>query len=125
MKNKVVIITGASSGIGKACAWHFAKNGSKVVLAARNIKILKEIGEEMISNRYEILTVKSDVSVESDCKDLISKTISKFNRIDVLINNAGHTLNIKNPYCSSKDWSRILNLNFLSCSFFCCKELIL
>ena len=43
MKNKVVVITGASSGIGKACAWHFAKNGSKVVLAARSIKSLKNI----------------------------------------------------------------------------------
>ena len=48
MKNKVVIVTGASSGIGKACAWYFAKNGSKVVLASRNIHELQLIYKEMI-----------------------------------------------------------------------------
>ena len=59
MKNKVVVITGASSGIGKACAWHFAKNGSKVVLAARSNDKLKVIGEEMMSAGYEVHTVQA------------------------------------------------------------------
>ena len=66
MKNKVVVISGASSGIGKACAWHFAKNGSKVVLAARSNDKLKVIGEEMMSAGYEVLTVQADVSIEED-----------------------------------------------------------
>ena len=121
MKNKVIVITGASSGIGKACAWHFAKNGSKVVLAARNIKILKEIGEEMISNRYEILTVKSDVSVESDCKDLISKTISKFNRIDVLINNAGISMRAILDEMDLSVIKKVMDINFYG-TVFCTKN---
>ena len=70
MKNKVVVISGASSGIGKACAWHFAKNGSKVVLAARSEEKLKAIGKEMMIAGYEILTVRADVSNEEDIRRL-------------------------------------------------------
>ena len=60
MKNKVVVISGASSGIGKACAWHFAKNGSKVVLAARSDDKLKVISDEMTSAGYDVLAVQAD-----------------------------------------------------------------
>ena len=61
MKNKVVVITGSSSGIGKACAWHFAKNGSKVVLVARSDDKLKEIGDEMMLAGFKVLTIKAEI----------------------------------------------------------------
>ena len=89
MKNKVVVITGASSGIGKACAEYFARKGSKVVLAARNLEKLRAVAQELKDKNYEIHYFQADVSIESDCQALIQESISKYQKIDVLINNAG------------------------------------
>ncbi len=68
MKDKVVIITGASSGIGLATAREFARIGAKVVLAARRVDLLKDIENELKSNGYEAVSFYADVTVESDCK---------------------------------------------------------
>ncbi len=88
MKDKVIIITGASSGIGKACAEVFAKAGSKVVISARQQdKLLKTVVE--LEKYSEVLSVTADVSKEEDCKRLIEEAVKRFGRIDVLINNAG------------------------------------
>ncbi len=87
MQNKVIIITGASSGIGKALAMECAGKGARVVLAARNPEKLNEIGTLLGTAEY--LLVPTDVSKEEDCRNLVSKTIEKFGRIDVMINNAG------------------------------------
>lgn len=87
MQNKVVVITGASSGIGKALAEEYGSKGFNLVLAARRINLLTEI--EIKLTNVEILSVKTDVSVESDCKNLIELTIERFGKIDILINNAG------------------------------------
>jgi len=88
LKDKVVIITGASSGIGLAAAKEFASHGCKVVMAARRLELLQET-EKLISTTTEVLSVKCDVSIEEDCKALIDATVAKFGRIDILINNAG------------------------------------
>ncbi|MEJ5961103.1 SDR family oxidoreductase [Pedobacter immunditicola] len=89
-KNKVVVITGASSGIGKACAEEFASRGANLVLAARQYVSLCEI-TAALENTYGIkaVAVQVDVSKEEDCKLLISQAVSTFGKIDVLINNAG------------------------------------
>lgn len=87
MEKKVVIITGASSGIGKALAEEFAKRGSKLVLAARRVDRLEQLQKDL--SETECLIVKADVSIEDDCKQLIEQTIERFGKIDVLINNAG------------------------------------
>jgi short-subunit dehydrogenase len=89
MKDKVVIITGASSGIGLATAREFASRGSKVVLAARSENVLKELENEFRKNGNEALAVKTDVTKIEDCRNLIEKTVEKFRKIDILINNAG------------------------------------
>ncbi|MGC6470748.1 MAG: SDR family oxidoreductase [Flavobacteriales bacterium] len=89
MKNKVVIITGASSGIGKASAFYFAQNGSKIVLAARNKQKLEKISNKMNELGFDNIYVQTDVSKEEDCKHLIDTAIKQYSRIDVLINNAG------------------------------------
>ena len=88
MKDKVIIITGASSGIGKALAHHFAKKGSRLVLAARNKDKLDQV-EEVLRKETELITAIADVSKESNCKELIRQAMDRFGRIDVLINNAG------------------------------------
>ncbi|RZJ77742.1 MAG: SDR family oxidoreductase [Flavobacterium sp.] len=89
-KGKVVVITGASSGIGKALAEELAKRGANVVLGARQYVTLCEITAELEA-KYTIkaLAVQADVSKEEDCESLIKQTITTFGKIDVLINNAG------------------------------------
>jgi short-subunit dehydrogenase len=90
LKNKTVIITGASSGIGKACAEEFAKKGANLVLGARQYVSLCEITQDL-EKRYGIkaVAVQCDVSKEADCEHLIKQAQITFNRIDILINNAG------------------------------------
>lgn len=87
-QDKVVIVTGASSGIGLATATLLAKYKAKVVLAARSEDKLNDLCREL-STYTEVLSIKTDVSVEEDCRNLIEQTVSRFGRIDVLINNAG------------------------------------
>ena len=87
--DKVVIITGASSGIGKACAFEFADKGAKVVLAARREDELKKVEDQIKKKGGEAITVKADVKNVEDCKNLINKTAEKYGGIDILINNAG------------------------------------
>jgi len=89
-KNKVIIITGASSGIGKSCAEEFAKRGANLVLAARKYVTLCEITADL-EKRYGIraLAVQADVSKEEDCEELIKRALLTFERIDVMVNNAG------------------------------------
>jgi short-subunit dehydrogenase len=89
MKDKVVIITGASSGIGKALALEYATRGAHVVMAARNEERLRLAASEVSASGAKILAVVTDVSVEADCKELINNSIEEFDGIDVLINNAG------------------------------------
>ena len=89
MKDKVVIITGASSGIGKALALEYAIRGAHVVMAARNEERLRQAASEVSAIGVKALAVVADVSVEADCKALINKSIKEFSGIDVLINNAG------------------------------------
>jgi len=89
MKEKVVIITGASSGIGQALAYEFAKQGSKVVIGARSHEKLTEIAEEIKLNGGELAFVQTDVSVEQECKNLILTAVERFGKIDILISNAG------------------------------------
>lgn len=89
-KNKVVVITGASSGIGKACAEEFAKRGAQLVLGARQFVSLCEITADL-EKRYGIkaLAVQTDVSKEGDCELLIKQAVLTFGKVDVLLNNAG------------------------------------
>lgn len=84
--DKVVIITGASSGIGLALAREFSRLGARVVMAARSIDRLEAIARELPN---ESLAVCCDVANENDCRAMVGKTVARFGRIDVLINNAG------------------------------------
>ena len=86
--DKVIIVTGASSGIGLATVKLFASLNAKVVMAARSFDKLEAIRAEM-PDPAKVLCVKTDVSVEEDCKNLIEKTVEVFGRIDILVNNAG------------------------------------
>jgi short-subunit dehydrogenase len=89
MKNKVVIITGASSGIGRATALLLSGQGARVVLAARNRAALKKLEREIQALDGTALVVPTDVMLKKDIKNLVQKTIKQWGRIDVVIANAG------------------------------------
>ena len=112
MDKKVVIITGASSGIGLACAREFSRHGFKVVLAARSIEKLQVIKEEMLSFNSDILAIRVDVSIEEDCKLLINETIKHFGSIDILINNAGISMRALFKDLDLKVLHSLMNTNF-------------
>lgn len=110
MQDKIVVITGASSGIGRAMAVEFAGRGAKLVLAARRMQMLESLGEELAGT--ELLIVQTDVSVESDCKNLIERSIEKFGRIDILVNNAGLSMRALFDDIDLVHFKRLMDVNF-------------
>ena len=112
MKDKLVIVTGASSGIGKACAEKFAQKGANVVLAARSKEKLVEIKKYLLTYRVEVLIVVTDVAKEEDCKELINQALIKFGRIDVLINNAGISMRAAFKDLDVSVIKRVMDVNF-------------
>lgn len=89
MRDKVVIITGASSGIGKALAYEAARQGAKLSIAARNIESLLVVEKELKAMGTSVISIRTDVTKELACKELVRQTNDYFGRIDVLINCAG------------------------------------
>lgn len=112
MNNKIVIITGASSGIGEACAYAFAKQGAKVVLAARSIDKLNHVKQHCEALGAQALLVKCDVSLEDDCKNLINQTVAQFKTIDVLINNAGISMRALFADLDLAVLKQVMDINF-------------
>lgn len=113
MKDKVVIITGASSGIGKALAYRYQSAGSKVVLAARSGDKLADIAKDLqAKGGQEPLTVVTDVTKKEDCFNLIEKTLAKFGRIDILINNAGISMRALLENSEVEVIERVMQVNF-------------
>jgi len=115
---KVVVITGASSGIGRACALQFAQMGATVVLSSRRLEMLQEVQKEIEKmNRIAVwnhpsLCVKADIREIEDCKKLIDKTIEAFGRIDVLINNAGISMRANFEELDLKVIKELMDTNF-------------
>jgi len=85
--NKVVLITGASSGIGAATANHLAKLGASLALNGRNVENLKSVAKDIGSDKCHI--VPGDITVENDAEKVVKETINHYGKLDVLINNAG------------------------------------
>ncbi|MBS8264236.1 SDR family NAD(P)-dependent oxidoreductase [Mesobacillus boroniphilus] len=88
VKNKVVMITGVTQGLGKAMILRFAKEGAKLAVCARRAKELEKVKKEAESHGAEVLAVTADVSKPRDAEKFVALTIETFGRIDVLINNA-------------------------------------
>src|ERR1035437_2724261 len=118
MNGKVVIITGASSGIGRALAKEFFSRGASLALGARRIDQLEALKVELQSPN--ILCVATDVALEVDCKNLIELTIEKFGRIDVLINNAGISMRSLFLDLDMEVMHRVMNVNFFG-TVYCTK----
>ena len=112
MRDKVVIITGASSGIGKALAYELAHQGAKVVLAARNIEELLHIEQDLRQQGAEVLSVRTDVTKELACKELIEQAYARFGRIDALINNAGISMRALLEDLEPAVLRKVMDVNF-------------
>jgi len=89
IKNKVSVITGASSGIGYATALKLSQAGSKVAIGARRTKKLEELADKIRKNSGEVFSKKLDVTKLEDCKSFVNEVVKKWGSVDILINNAG------------------------------------
>ncbi len=112
LNNKVVVVTGASSGIGEAMAREYAKMGAKVVMAARREQELKRIAEEIVSSGGEVAYCACDVVSEDDCKQLINVAVERFGGIDVMICNAGLSMRALFDDCDLSVLHRLMDVNF-------------
>ena len=110
MQNKVVVITGASSGIGMALAKKYASEGWDLVLAARRIERLQELKNQL--DTVEVLPVKTDVTREEDCRELMEKAVERFGKIDVLINNAGISMRALFENIDLQVIRQVMDVNF-------------
>jgi short-subunit dehydrogenase len=118
VKNKVVVITGASSGIGRALAKEFASKGARLSLGARRIELLQNLISEL--PEAEIIIQKTDVSIENDCQQLIDETVKRFGQIDVLINNAGISMRALFEEVDLKVIRQVMEVNFFG-TVYCSK----
>jgi 3-oxoacyl-[acyl-carrier protein] reductase len=111
LKNKIVVITGAGKGIGRAAAELFLKEGAKVVLVSRTKKDLDSFVVKNKKSIDKILTIACDVSNEKVIGNIIKKTISRFKKIDVLVNNAGFSIFDDMVNSKTKDYDYMFNTN--------------
>lgn len=110
--NKTVLITGATSGIGLACAKKFAENGDRLILTGRNEQRLAEIYKDLADKGTEVLTFVFDVRDREKAKQLLSELPKEWQQIDVLINNAGLALGLEPEYEGSlDDWETMIDTN--------------
>ncbi|MBI2546521.1 SDR family oxidoreductase [Candidatus Woesearchaeota archaeon] len=120
LHNKVVIITGASSGIGAATAVRVAQEGAAVVITARNLKGLDAVAQTIRKAKGNVMSIKVDVCSENDIKDMISIVKNKLGRIDAIVNNAGvfYTGAVDEIETDKLDEMLTVNLRGL---YLCCK----
>ena len=119
MQEKVAIITGASSGIGRATALAFARGGYAVVLGARREGLLSECADECRAAGAEAVCVPTDVACEQQVGDLVSACIDRFARVDVMVNNAGYGLHAAVHETTTEQIRQIFETNFFGVFFGC------
>jgi hypothetical protein len=107
----VVVITGASSGIGRATAHAFAKQGASVVLAARRVDMLREVERECLDLGGDALVVQTDTTQEDQVENLAAQALNRFGRIDVWFNNAGVGVFGRFEDIPSDVWRRVIETN--------------
>ncbi|MEP6596680.1 MAG: SDR family oxidoreductase [Ginsengibacter sp.] len=119
-KNKVVVITGAGSGIGRACAAEFAKEGAQVVIADINLNSAEETVALIKASGGEAFAVEADVSDPASVQKLVDETIDRFSNVHALVNNAAIQVNKTVEDTSFEEWNQQLSIN-LGGVFLCSK----
>ncbi|MFB2646064.1 3-oxoacyl-[acyl-carrier-protein] reductase [Raphidiopsis sp. BLCC-F218] len=122
VKDQVAIVTGASRGIGRAIAVQLAEKGAKIVVNyASSSTSAEKVVSEIIASGGEAIALQADVSQADQVEDMVNKTLEKFNRIDLLVNNAGITRDTLLLRMKLEDWQAVINLN-LTGVFLCTKS---
>jgi 3-oxoacyl-[acyl-carrier protein] reductase len=114
LEGRVALVTGASQGIGHACALNLARRGASVALAARNQQKLEELAAQIIAAGGKAAVFAMDVAEEEQIKSAIKSAISHFGKIDILVNNAGITRDQLVMRMKRADWDAVLNTNLTS-----------
>ncbi len=120
LKNKVAIVTGGGTGIGKSIVLEFAKAGCDVVIASRKQANLDKVAEEVKALGRRCLAIATDVRIPEQVDNMVKQTVDKFGKIDILVNNAGATFASPVEKISPKGWDTIININ-LKGTFLCSK----
>lgn len=122
VKNKIVIITGAGSGIGKATAMHFAHHGAKVVVSDINLESATKVADEIVTNGGTSLAIETNVTDFSAVESLIQQTVKAFGQLDVIVNNAGIGPRklLKTAEYTLEDWDSVIAVNQTGV-FYCMK----
>ncbi|HEV7379014.1 MAG TPA: SDR family oxidoreductase [Dyadobacter sp.] len=122
LKDQVAIVTGSSSGIGRACAIHLASLGAKVVVNySSNAEEGRKTMEEIEKIGGTAILVKADVSHEEEVKAMFNKTINEYGRLDILISNAGLQKDAAFLDMTLEEWQKVIDVN-LTGQFLCCRE---
>jgi 3-oxoacyl-[acyl-carrier protein] reductase len=120
LKDKVAIVTGSSSGIGKAIALRFGLEGAKVVVAARRMALCQQTVTQIAKAGGEAWVVQTDVADERQVDRLIEETVARYGRLDILVNNAGVVAGGRLAETTTKSFDEVMSVN-LRGTFFCCR----
>ncbi|MCZ7357950.1 MAG: 3-oxoacyl-ACP reductase FabG [Candidatus Methanoperedens sp.] len=123
LDNKVAIITGGGSGIGRETAMLFAEEGAKVAITGRTDERIKKVCEEISEKGGKSIYVRGDVSIKEDMDEVVNKTINEFGRIDILINNAGINQDALVTKMTREQWNGVINID-LSGAFNCIQAVV-
>lgn len=111
LKDKVAVITGGSSGIGKATALLFAQEGARVAITGRSLERGDEVVQRIRNSRGEAIFLRADVSSASDCQRVVDETLRAFGHTDILFNNAGVFYPQTALECSEHEWDQQIDVN--------------
>ena len=111
LENKVAIVTGATSGMGRATAYLFAKEGAKVVITGRNEERAKEVVDNIKADGGEAIYVLGDASNLEFCDEIVKKTIEAYGTVDILVNNAGMLSLSSVQAVTIEEWDKIFRVN--------------
>lgn len=120
LKDKVAIVTGSSSGIGKAIALRFGAEGAKVVVTARRMALCEQTVVQIGKAGGEAWAIQTDVADERQVERLIEETVTRYGRLDILVNNAGVIAGGRLAETTTKSFDEVMNVN-LRGTFFCCR----
>jgi len=120
LKGKVAVVTGGSSGLGVTFAHALAEEGADIVLAARRLDKMNEVGDDLSRLGVKVRSIQCDVSNQDQVQSLVDGTLKTFGRLDILVNNAGVAAMSPATEISLEDWNRVVSVN-LTGTFLCAR----